>query len=373
MKHIGLLFFCILFVFFSIPTYAQQNDTAVKKRDTMVQKRAVKLSKDTLRKPSKDTLRKPSKDTLKNAAKDTFKQKKPIRPPDTTIADIVRQPPTYLPPTAPQNSIADNDSTQQKDTVLQVFPSIKSGSSISEIFLKGNKFLNSTAQPQFFIIQEREPVGKEFLFYSICGLLLLLGVFKTFYRHYFSNLFRVYFNTSLRQTQLSEQLLQARLPSFLLNVFFVIVTGIFLWQLFVHFDKTNRFGTGMLLQFCIITVALVYLIKYCFLKFIGWVAGISELMDHYIFIIFMVNKLLGILLLPFIILLAFSNPDWLGTVKTFAFLGIGLLFLSRYAKSYGLKGQKISIKPFHFILFFIGAELIPLALLYKATIDYFIS
>lgn len=365
MKHIDLLFFCILFVFFSIPTYAQQNDTTVKKRDTIVQKRAVKLSKDTLRKLSKDTLKKASKDTLK--------QKRPIQLPDTTSKNTVAQPPTYLPPAAPQNIMPGNDSTQRKDSVLQVFSSVKGGNSITERILKENKFLNSTGSPQFFIIQERKPVGKEFLFYAICSLLLLLGVFKTFYRHYFSNLFRVYFNTSLRQTQLSEQLLQARLPSFLLNVFFVIVTGIFLWQLFVHFDEANRFGAGLLLQFCIITVALVYVIKYCFLKFIGWVAGISDLMDHYIFIIFMVNKLLGILLLPFIILLAFSNPAWLGTVKTFALLGIGLLFLSRYAKSYGLVGQKISIRPFHFVLFFIGAELIPLALLYKATIDYFIS
>lgn len=331
----------------------------------MVQKRAVKLSKDTLRKLSKDT--------LKKASKDTFKQNKTIPLPDTTTRNTGQQPATYLPSTAPQNSIAGDDSTQQKDTVLQVFPSLKSGSLIFERILKENKFLNSTAKPQFFIIQEREPVGKEFLFYAICGLLLLLGIFKTFYRHYSSNLFRVYFNTSLRQTQLSEQLLQARLPSFLLNVFFVIVAGVFLWQLFVHFDEANRFGTGMLLQFCIIAVALIYLIKYCFLKFIGWVAGISDMMDHYIFIIFMVNKLLGILLLPFIILLAFGNSGWLGTVKTFALLGIGLLFLSRYAKSYGLMGQKISIRPFHFILFFIGAELIPLALLYKATIDYFIS
>lgn len=339
---------------FALQIHAQQKDTALKKRDTSGNKTILQHKKDTVKKNRTDTVVK----KLNARVTDSIKK--------DSIKEVVITPRTIV------NIPAQPDTVAIVDSAKQVFPILKKGKSVSDKILSGNRFINTKDAAQYFIISERQPVGKEFLFYSICGLLLLLGFFKTFYSHYFSNLFRVYFNTSLRQTQLSEQLLQAKLPSFLLNIFFIIVTGVFLWQMFLHFNDTSRVTPLLLLQLCIGAVAVIYLVKYCFLKFIGWTAGISEVMDHYIFIIFMINKLLGILLLPFVILLAFASADWLGTVKTIALLSISILFLSRYAKSYGLLGQKISIKPFHFILFFIGAEIIPLALLYKASIDYFI-
>ena len=64
------------------------------------------------------------------------------------------------------------------------------------------------------------------MFYLIAGIVLLLAFFKYFNSRYFTNLFRVFFNTSLRQSQLTDQLLQAKLPSLLFNLFFILSGGI---------------------------------------------------------------------------------------------------------------------------------------------------
>ena len=234
------------------------------------------------------------------------------------------------------------------------------------------RWVNSKTKPEFFVSTEKTIEGKEIFFYVMCGLLLLLGLFKKFYNQYFSNIFRVYFNTSLRQSQLSEQLLQARLPSFILNIYFVIIAGIFVWLLFSHTEGTVVRKPLYLLQVCIGAVAVVYLIKYCFLKFVGWVSGIGEATDYYIFIIFLVNKLLALLLIPFIILLAFGKPEWMGIVETMALLSAGAMLASRYIKSYAVAGHKLSVKPFHFMLFIAGAEIIPILLIYKIAVDYFV-
>ncbi|MEO6133974.1 MAG: DUF4271 domain-containing protein, partial [Ginsengibacter sp.] len=201
-------------------------------------------------------------------------------------------------------------------------------------------------------------------------IVLILGIFKTFYSGYFNNLFRVFFNTSLRQTQLTDQLLQAKLPSLILNLFFTLTVGMYVWLLFSHFNPPRIISPQMLLPFCILSVVIIYAIKYSLLKFTGYITGIQTTTDNYIFIIFLVNKITGILLLPFIILLAFSPEGWVPAIATISGLLLGLFFVSRYIKSYGFIQGKMPFNPFHFIIYIVGAEIIPLLILYKIAKDY---
>jgi hypothetical protein len=238
--------------------------------------------------------------------------------------------------------------------------------------LEQNRFINIKDAPVYFIEEKRNPAGKEFLFYSLCTVVLILGVFKTIYNGYFKNLFRVYFNTSLRQTQLADQLLQAKLPSFILNIFFALTAGIYIWLLFNHYHPPRLINHKILLPFCIISVALIYFIKFCLLKFMGWVSDIKPTTDNYVFAIFMVNKITGIFLLPVIIILAFIKPEWFTIVANLSFMMLGLFFLSRYVKSYAAVEKKLTLTPFHFILYILGAEIIPLLIIYKVATDYLI-
>ena len=239
-------------------------------------------------------------------------------------------------------------------------------------WLLKNKYINIEEQPVSFIIMPHQPSGKEFLFYTLCVVLLILAVFKTIFTGYFKNLFRVYFNTSLRQTQLADQLEQAKLPSFIMNIFFTVTTGIYIWLLFNHYHPPRLISSKMLLPFCILSVAALYFIKFCLLKFMGWVSDIQETTNNYIFAIFLVNKIIGIILVPIIILLAFLNRQWLPVITNISIMVFGLFFLSRYIKSYGAIERKFPLNPFHFIIYIVGAEIIPLLLIYKLAVDYLI-
>lgn len=241
---------------------------------------------------------------------------------------------------------------------------------ISHKLLLQNKFINIKITPVYYLEQERSVNGKEILFYSICLLVFFLGLFKTFFYGYFNNLFRVFFNTSLRQSQLTDQLVQAKLPSLILNILFILSAGLYLWLLFTHLSPQRALGIHFLLPICISVIAFIYLSKYVLIKFMGWVAGIQYATNNYIFIIFLVNKIIGILLLPFIILLAFSNPAWINTITTISFLLLGLFFLARYVKSYGSLDKKLRLNFFHFAIYIVGGEILPLLILYKFSVDY---
>ena len=238
--------------------------------------------------------------------------------------------------------------------------------------LRQNRFINLNETTAYYSQEKRNPMGKEFLFYSLCIIVLILGIFKTTYSGYFKNLFRVYFNTSLRQIQLADQLLQAKLPSSILNIFFTLTAGMYIWLLFNHYHPPRLISHKMLLPFCIISVAAIYLIKFSVLKFMGWISNIKTTVNNYIFAIFMVNKIAGIFLVPVIIMLAFLTPEWFTVIADISFMMLGLFFISRYIKSYGAVEKKLILAPFHFIVYIIGAEIIPLLIIYKVATDYFI-
>ena len=249
---------------------------------------------------------------------------------------------------------------------------IKSYHSIINDLLSSNKFINIKDAPFYFIAEKKHFAGKEFVFYILCSVVLMLAIFKTFYKSYFNNLFRVFFNTSLRQTQLTDQLLQAKLPSLILNIFFTISAGIFLWLLFTYYHPPQLINTELLLLFCILGIGVLYFVKYCTLKFIGWLSTMQQTVDSYIFIIFLVNKISGIVLVPFLIILAFSLPLWIHYITTVAVFIIILFFLSRYIKTYGVLNNKLPLNAFHFLVYIIATEIIPILILYKVTIDYLI-
>ena len=176
----------------------------------------------------------------------------------------------------------------------------------SKVLLK-NKLLNSEAEPVSLAVQSRRATSKDTFFYLIAGMVLLLACLKYFYSRYFTNLFRVFFNTSLRQNQITDQLLQAKLPSFLFNIFFVISGGVYVYVLLSHYHLINGGNEWVFIFSSIALMGLIYFIKYCTLKFTGWITGLGEAVDIYVFVIFLINKIIGIFLVPFIIILAFSE------------------------------------------------------------------
>jgi len=238
------------------------------------------------------------------------------------------------------------------------------------VFQLRNKLLNSNAEPVSMSVQFKKTDNKDAFFYLVTGLLLLLAFFKYFYNRYFTNLFRVFFNTSLRQSQLTDQLLQAKLPSLLFNIFFIISGGIYLYILLLLYQRINADNNWIMILTSIALLGSIYLIKFFTLKFTGWVTGLKEITNTYIFVIFLINKIIGIFLVPFIIIFSFSDTAIVKIAIIISLMSIGILLLLRFFRSYGLLQNQLKISRFHFILYILGIELLPLLLIYKGLMIY---
>jgi hypothetical protein len=117
-------------------------------------------------------------------------------------------------------------------------------------------------------------------------------------------------------------------------------------------------------------MGLIYLIKFSTLKFTGWVTGLSEVTNTYVFVIFLINKIIGIFLVPFIVVLSFSDIAIVKIAILISLMSIGIFLLLRFFRSYGLLQNQLKISRFHFILYIIGIELLPLLLIYKGLMVY---
>lgn len=234
-------------------------------------------------------------------------------------------------------------------------------------FVLNNTFASLSAPAVMEINKVRKDAANEPLFYIISGVLLLFGLFKVFYSKYFFNVFKVFFNTSLRQGQLTDILLQARLASLMFNILFVISSGLYLWL--VLKAKGVITSTNLVyIPFAVLAVTLVYLSKYFVIKFIGWLTSYKQASNQYVFVIFLINKIIGVFLLPFIILLAFGSQNWISTILLSSFLLLGTLFLLRYFRTYGILQKQLSLNLFHFSLYLIGIEILPIIVLYRVLV-----
>jgi len=216
------------------------------------------------------------------------------------------------------------------------------------------------------ITSERKWNGKEGIFYCIVGVLLFFAFIRNGFGRYIRDIFSLFFRTSIRQRQIKEQLMQTPLPSLLLNILFVFSGGLFAAMLLKYYKLGTAIDFWYLLVYCVAAIALIYLAKYIVLKLLGWIFSLKETTNAYIFVVFTANKVVGILLLPFLILLGFSAGILYQSALTLCLIVLSSIFLYRFYLSYISIHKQIRINFFHFLLYLAAFEIAPLLLINKA-------
>ncbi len=216
---------------------------------------------------------------------------------------------------------------------------------------------------------KRETHGKDVFFYVLLGLFFYFALLKTLFAKYLNNLISIFLRITLRQQQLREQLLQTPLPSLLLNIFFLLTGGLYASLLLEYYRYQANPNFWIQTLYCIGILAVVYIGKFVLLKFTGWVFNLSRATDTYIFIVFLVNKMLGMLLLPFLVLIAFYGGQAQQVFVTLSLILVVVLFVYRFIFSFGPIRAEIKVNPFHFFLYLCAFEIAPLLLIYKVLLS----
>jgi hypothetical protein len=230
--------------------------------------------------------------------------------------------------------------------------------------------LNLFDRPEFQIEKEKLLLQKEWLFYYILGLALLFGLLRLSYLRYFNDMFRVFFRTSLRVNQIREQLVQSGLQSLLFNLFFAIAGGTYVYLLIDYFNVSIKVPELFIPFITAVAIALLYLGKYIFLQLSGWLFSMKAATETYSFVVFLINKIIGVILLPFLFVIAFAGRELAGIAITISLSLITAMFLYRFLRAYGPVQAEIKVGRFHFFIFFLAFEIAPLMLIYKVILGF---
>jgi hypothetical protein len=236
--------------------------------------------------------------------------------------------------------------------------------------LAASPIYNFTGKPVVEIFEVHRSNSKDSLFYLLVGILFYFALIRIFFTKYLDNLLTLFFRMSLRQQQIREQVLQTPLPSLLLNILFIVSAGLYACFL-LHY---SRIGEGVrfwvIYFYCMVLLGSIYFMKFLVLKFVGWVFSISRATDIYIFVVFLVNKMMGIFLLPFLILITFSSADVREIFITISLAMVFVLWTYRALAAYRPVRNEIKLTPVYFFLYLCAFEIAPLLLIYKVLLTY---
>jgi hypothetical protein len=217
----------------------------------------------------------------------------------------------------------------------------------------------------------RKVTGKEWLFYALVFLLLVFAILKRTFPKYFNDLFRLFFRTTLKHKQVREQLMQTPLPSLMLNGFFVASAAFYISFLVQYFKAGPTGNFWLLVVYAGAGLSVIYFLKFIGLKVSGWLFGMQEAADSYVFIVFIINKMIGITLIPFLFILAFSVGTVYMAGLTLSWFLVGGLLGYRLILTWGAVRNQVKVNLFHFFLYILAFEIAPLLLIYKGLLLFF--
>jgi hypothetical protein len=236
--------------------------------------------------------------------------------------------------------------------------------------LNTQEFFNFSGKPVHVHSEKHEHASYDLMFYFLMGMLFYFAIVKLFFSKYLANLMTLFFKASMRQQQLREQVLQSPFPSLLLNILFLFSVGLYgaFLMRFYHFGNPD--GLWIHYLYCACILAILYLLKYTILRITGWIFNLNRAVETYLFVVFMTNKIIGIFLLPFLVLISFSGPIMTEIGITVSIIMICLFYVYRFIASYATLHKEIKISGLQFFLYLCAFEIAPLLLIYKVLVTY---
>lgn len=203
-------------------------------------------------------------------------------------------------------------------------------------------------------------------------LILIAGAFtwlRLFYSKYFSQMLVALINVNLSNQIVRDENILVQRATVYLSLTFNLIAALFLYQLSFRLGWDLTFIGGGFPRFIFFTIVVsaVYTFKFIALKFCGWLFDLEREMSTYLFNIFIINNFLGIVLLPFIIIMVYNPQAGGAWMLTASLVLIAAVYLFRIFRGIliGLGTPGVSL--LYLFLYLCTLEIAPLLMLLRLT------
>ena len=195
---------------------------------------------------------------------------------------------------------------------------------------------------------------------SVMILGYLFSAFKTRFNAFLKTVFTIRIGNQISHEEYSL----SHPTAIFLSINFLITAPLFILQAISSKKISLSFVDFSFLSYLLIVgfVLAVYLVKILSLKIIGYIFNSRVAISEYIFLIFLINQIIGIGFIPIILFIAYGKESF---TNGFVYAGITLFILAYFVRIgkgaiTALYSRKISV--FYLFLYLCAFEILPLLL-----------
>lgn len=232
-------------------------------------------------------------------------------------------------------------------------------------------------RPSSFLPRDGDTLPDVALFWILSGMFAFLTFCVAANRKVVSKAWRGFLNDNgLAVAHREASGFVGLAPYFLLYGSFLLNAGMFIFLL-VRIYKRDVFNNWLFLLLCLVAALAIFLTKHIFLNVAGWLFPVEKEAARYNFLVVIFNCVLGLFLLPFNFLLAFTTkmeafPSISGNYSYFlGFWTLGLVaifYVYRGLRSASIGSKFLADNQFHFLLYLCAVEIAPALLLIKLAL-----
>jgi len=190
---------------------------------------------------------------------------------------------------------------------------------------------------------------------------------KAFYFKIFRQLVSAFFSNSIANQIVRDENILVQRASIIMSFIFYLTASLFIYQISIFFKWDYPFLAEGILRFLVICliVAFTYSFKMVLLKGLGEIFNIDKPVATYIFNIFLINNMLGLMLLPVVITTAYVVTDstWYAMYTGVAIVIIS--FIYRMVRAFIIWIPLKGVSFFYLMLYFCTLEIAPLIIIVK--------
>ena len=207
--------------------------------------------------------------------------------------------------------------------------------------------------------------SSSFVFWLITIMLIVMTFLLTLYNSIIEKSYRSFINENFLKMVHRDQ---GRIVSPHYMVFYLLFfvnLSIFVFLVARHFDWYITASPFWSYMICLGGVIMAFLFKHLLLMLIAAVFPLSKEVRQYSFTIIVFSIILGLALVPFNLLIAFTDP---GLAKILIYIATALVmgvYSYRAIRGLIIAGAYISLHTFHFFMYLCTAEIAPAVLLVK--------
>lgn len=202
---------------------------------------------------------------------------------------------------------------------------------------------------------------------------MLLGILTIFiftvilYRKQVRIIFQALISQKLEEQIIRQHKLAFQAYGALLTVIFVFITGYLVYYSLTFFEISSSYSELNLYLMCTAGVSIIYFVKYVIINLIVFLLPTVHVIADYNSNVMLVNRALGIMLIPILITATYGNENLVPIMFYVALAISGIALMIRYVRGFLMSAHYFRFYKFYFIVYFCTLEIAPIFIILKIS------